>query len=417
MGAFSHIPDLWLDVTRLLTRVGRGALTGIDRVELAYLREAYASGCNRYLCRTTRGYLLLDRRGAARLIGMVEGASPMGPADWFSRITFRGNRPRHKAEAALREVAIDRCRPSTLPNLLDRATEAGLTYLNVGHSNLSEATLSAISARSDTRIAVMIHDLIPITHPQYVADGQPENFAGRAERVRTHATHVISNSQATSDSLDRHWADKAAPPHRIVAHLGVDGTPRGSRQARDPSLFVMLGTIEARKNHALILDVWDLLAEELPPGDMPLLHIIGAVGWKVDTFMERLNSHPLMEQKIILNGPDGLLSDSAVRDQLAKAAALLFPSVTEGFGYPPIEAAMAGAVPICSDLPVYRETLGDCAVYVDSGDAYQWKETIKQCLNGTGVMPDLTQLKVPTWQEHFETVVDALTSTLSRTRK
>jgi hypothetical protein len=35
LGAFSHIPGLWLDVTRLLTRIGRGAQTGNDRVELA----------------------------------------------------------------------------------------------------------------------------------------------------------------------------------------------------------------------------------------------------------------------------------------------------------------------------------------------------------------------------------------------
>lgn len=407
MRVFADIPCLWLDVTRLLTRVGRGAMTGIDRVEHAYLREAIAAGCESYLCRTTRGYLRLDHVGGRRLLEMVEGTRPLGAADLLSKMTFRGNRPRHRAEAALREVAVDRCTAKGLPAMIARGPNMDLSYINAGHSNLSLATLSAFRAVEGARVMVMIHDLIPLTHPAYVADSQPQNFAGRVERVRTFATHVIANSQATSDSLDDHWAGQAMPPHRITAPLGVDPWDAPSDLEREPDLFVMLGTIEARKNHALMLDVWDVLAAELPAEKVPRLHIIGATGWKVDALMERLLNHPLYGTKITLNGPHGLLDDKAVQDQLARASALLFPSIAEGYGYPPLEAAMAGAVPICSNLPVFWETLGDCAVYVDSYEAYPWAETIKQHLCGNAPRPELTSLKVATWAEHFNSVAKA----------
>lgn len=400
MGALRHMPQVWLDVTRLLTRVGRGALTGIDRVELAYLNEALTSECVHYLCRTTRGYLLLDQRGALCLRDLIAGDALLGRADIWSRATLRGDRPRHKAEAMLRPLAIDRCRESGLPKMLARHGSADRTYINVGHANLSEATLSAFASN---RSMVLIHDLIPLTHPQYVVDGQPGVFAGRIERVRRHATHTIANSTVTDADLMVHWAVQEQPK-RIVAPLGVETFERANA-VREPGYFVMLGTIEPRKNHALMLDVWDLLAAEVPLKDLPSLHIIGNEGWNVTDLMARIRAHPLFGAAIFLHGA---LSDADVQTHFAQADGFLFPSFVEGYGLPPLEAAMAGVVPICSNLPVFHETLGDCAVYVDSGDSYRWKETIKQYLKRIDERPDLASLKVPTWQEHFEIVADAI---------
>lgn len=399
------LPDLWLDVTRLLTRVGRGALTGIDRVEHAYLIDAL-QGNARFLCRTTRGYLMLDQRGGQALLDMVDGGS-LGRADLLSRVTLRGHKPRHRAEATLRAVSLARCSPANLPKLLQTYAPHGCTYVNVGHSNLSEATLQAFASHPGTS-AVMIHDLIPLTHPDYVADAMPTRFAGRVERVRRFADVVISNSQATQADLTAHWGAQSDQPRHIVAHLGVPQRPALEGLDREQDLFVMLGTIEARKNHALMLDTWEVLAKQLPLDQVPRLHIIGAVGWKVDALMARLTAHPLYGTKIKLNGPHGLFDDETVQDYLARATALLFPSIAEGYGYPPLEAAMAGAPSICSNLPVFRETLGDCAVYVDSDDAYSWAETIKQHSRGTAIMPELTKLKIATWAEHFDTVVTAI---------
>ena len=402
MSGLRDIPWLWLDVTRLLTRVGRGALTGIDRVEVAYLTEAL-EGDAKYLCRTTRGYLLLDQQGGRALLEMINGTVPFGRADWISRLTGRGNKPRHRAEATLRKHSIARCRASCLSNLLQAHAPSGCNYLNVGHSNLSEATLSVVAAHPGT-CGVMIHDLIPLTHPEYVADGLPQPFAGRIDRVRRFADLIIGNSAATLADLATHWAGQTVPPTQVVAHLGVTPSSMPNAVTREPSHFVMLGTVEARKNHALMIDAWDALSKMSLP-QMPQLHIIGAIGWKVDDLVARIRQHPLFGTSIFLHGP---LPDEEVQDHFARANALLFPSIAEGYGYPPLEAAMVGATPICSNLAVFTETLGDCAVYVDSNDAYSWAETIKQHFHGTAVKPELTTLKVATWAEHFDTVAEAI---------
>jgi glycosyltransferase involved in cell wall biosynthesis len=409
-GALCDGSALWLDVTRTLTRIGRGAPTGIDRVERAYLRTFLAAGCDRYLCRTTRGFLLLDRRGGQRLLDLADGSHPLGRADLLSRVAFRGDRPRHRAEGELRRLAIDRALRGGLKRMVARQTKGGLTYFNVGHSNLSEGVLSVF--RDVGSCAVMVHDLIPITHPKLVADELPEAFAGRIDRVRRHASHVIANSTATAEALAAHWNGADGKPEVQVAPLGirkfdpVDVT-------RDPKHFVMLGTIEARKNHALMVETWEALAEEIPPEDMPKLHILGHVGWKVDDLLARLEEHPLRGRVIHVHGA---VPDAEVDAHLAKARALLFPSIAEGYGFPPLEAALAGAIPVCSDLAVFHETIGDCAVYVNNPTAYQWKETIKKLIDGSGCEPDLTKVRRPTWQEHFEIVAEAVIAKTARGR-
>ena len=50
------------------------------------------------------------------------------------------------------------------------------------------------------------------------------------------------------------------------------------------------------------------------------------------------------------------------------ALALVMPSYLEGFGFPPLEAALAGTPSIVSDLPVFAETLGDAALKTPAGD-------------------------------------------------
>ncbi|MEJ6393324.1 glycosyltransferase [Gymnodinialimonas sp. 2305UL16-5] len=398
------ISGLWLDVTRLASRASRFPLTGIDRVELAYLRAALGANA-RFLCRTTRGYLLLDDRGATVLAELAEQTRAPVSADALSALLLKSDEMRHRVEATLRPHAMDRCLPHRLSHLIDRHGAEGMTYLNVGHSNLSQATLGAFHDRPGTFVTVLIHDLIPILHPDLVADGMAEAFAGRVDAVRRHADLVICNSRATLSDLEGVWAQTSQAPPSISVPLGVRRAPLLDDLDRDPRHFIMLGTIEPRKNHALMIDVWEMLAKELSAAEMPQLHIIGSWGWKSDALKARLQAHPQLGHMIHLEGG---LSDDQVQNHLARANALLFPSLAEGYGYPPLEAALAGAMPICSDLPVFRETLSDCVIYVTADDATSWKETIKQQIRCIQVKPDLGRLSVPTWDEHFGAVVAEL---------
>jgi glycosyltransferase involved in cell wall biosynthesis len=400
MAGLGQAGAIWLDVTRLVTRAGRGVLTGIDRVELAYLEHLLDDARARFLLRTTRGYLLLDGRGGAVLSDILSGRADLGRADWLSCATGKGSDPRHRVEAALRPHAIDRCLVWGLSRMLDRQADGALWYLNTGHANLDRNTLGPIGQTTAARIAVLIHDLIPITHPDLVAPGMTARFSQRLEQVRAHADLIICNSAATAGDLTAYWQGPAHAPQRIVAHLGVTRPPPHDAP-RDAQHIVMLGTIEPRKNHALMLDVWDILAATLPPEEMPQLHIIGPTGWNVAPLMARIKAHPLLGRFIHLHGP---LPEVAVQDHLARAGALVFPSLAEGYGYPPLEAALAGALPICSDLAVFRETLGKSAVYVARQEAYSWVETIQKHLVDSNDLPSLPVPDALGWDAHFEIV-------------
>jgi glycosyltransferase involved in cell wall biosynthesis len=203
------------------------------------------------------------------------------------------------------------------------------------------------------------------------------------------------------------------PPIR-VAPLGLDPAPPlpvGPAPTRDPRHIVMLGTIEPRKNHELALAVWEILAERRAPERMPHLHIIGRAGWRVEGLMARLNGHPMNGRFLHLHGP---LPEAETAAHLARAGALLYPSLAEGFGYPPLEALRAGALPICSALPVFRETLGSSAVYVPDFEPYSWVERIEKYLDGSLPRPDPDAARGQDWAAHFGIVARTLAETERR---
>lgn len=401
LGALNR--PIWLDVRRLVTRVGRGSLSGIDRVEFAYLEHCLSNLAEpRFLCRSTRGYLLLSRGGGAALLELARGA-PLGAADVVSRLTGRGGRSRHRVEAALRPHALDRATPWGLARMIRKQGGAGALYLNTGHANLAQSTLVPLAAEG-VEIVALIHDLIPATHPHLVPPEQPARFVAKIETVAATAALVISNSNDTTEQLDRFWRDRAERPHILTASIGIpmaDVAPQMGALDR----FAMIGTIEPRKNHVVILEAFDLLAAELPANAMPQLHIVVAQGWQGGEIIARIRAHPGYGKYVFYHGP---LADEGVSEHLHAAGSLLYPTYAEGFGLPPWEALAHGTMPICSDLLVLKELLGERAVYLNAQDVYSWAETIKKRISGTLVISDRMDPQAPTWQEHFERVAAAL---------
>lgn len=161
-----------------------------------------------------------------------------------------------------------------------------------------------------------------------------------------------------------------------------------------------LGTIEPRKNHALLLDLWQ---------DIPDAHLLicGQRGWSNEAVFARLDAHPPRVHEL----PG--LSDADVFGLISEAAGFLFPSFTEGYGLPPIEAAALGTPVICNDLPIYREVLGDIPIYVNVSQGYLWAETIKRLANEqtthtSGAKGALDPFDPPSWDAHFKTVLSLI---------
>jgi glycosyltransferase involved in cell wall biosynthesis len=202
---------------------------------------------------------------------------------------------------------------------------------------------------------------------------------------------IIANSAATLEELTAYARANSLPmPPATVALLAPARLPEPAVDAPlNKPYFVMLGTIEPRKNHALLLDLWP----DLGPAP-PTLVICGSRGWRNDAVFARLDAHP----PGILERPS--LPDAAVTALLANARALLFPSFAEGYGLPLLEAAALGTPIICSDLPITHELLGPVATYIDANNPVGWLREIRNAAKKPRLRPE-TRLVPPDWWSHF----------------
>ena len=370
-------------------------MTGIDRVEAQWLNHLATEEEPAFaLIRSAAGFLLLNRQGMARLLH-----SPL-PArgDLLSRLGHRGDPLRARAETLARRLSVARCLPGGLTRMLRRYLPQGGLYLNVGHANLTDSSLAAIRA-AGLRIAVLIHDTIPLDHPHLARADTVAPFRRKLAAVSAHADRVIHLTADTRARTEAQLALLGRVPPGVVAPNGVTvAAPAALPPGLNPVApwFVALGTIEPRKNIGLLLDAWDRL------NPAPQLYIVGNRGWADTGLLARLDALPPDGPIRVLSG----LSDGAVAALLSGARALLFPSLAEGFGLPPLEAAALGTPVIAGDLAVTRELLGDYPVYLPLGDSYSWAETIARkaaeppdgIVRGAGV-------RIPRWEDHFKIVL------------
>lgn len=373
--------EFLIDVSRLVWRVWTGRHpTGIDRVCLAYLDHfgdraqavLQKNGFLRVLSpkRSDRLFTLL-RRGPE---GFRAGLTAMATGIFWSG---RGN-----------------------------GDCAGKIYLNIGHTGLDEPTLTRWVKRRGVKAVYLVHDLIPLTHPEYCRAGEAEKHAARMAHVLDSATGIIANSQVTLDEFAAHArAQGRELPSAIAAWISGNQIPEDVRPSHlDRPHFVTVGTIEGRKNHVLLLQIWQHLAERLGSA-CPRLLIIGQRGWEADMALGMLDRTAALKGNVRELGD---CDDEELARLISGARALLMPSFAEGFGLPVVEALQLGTPVIASDLPVFREIAGIIPTYLEPTDGAGWERTIVSFLaDGAERQRQLTMVRgyrAPGWVDHFAKV-------------
>ena len=395
-------PAFLIDLTRTASRLGHGAFTGIDRVELAWAQHLLSLNAPLHgLVRLRYSFALLDRAGIAALCALAHRNAPLAPPDALSRLIWRKDAGRARAEAATRRLAALRVLVPGLARALGRMGPQ--TYLNFGHANLTPRVLQSVKAAGG-QVQVMIHDVIPLTHPQFTRAGIPQVFERKLAAVSALADRVVHLTDAARSDTEAHLARLGRLPPGLTAPLGVTlAAPDASLLPRTLDLsspiVLALGTIEPRKNLSLLADVWAL------GGPLPRLVVVGHKGWDSDDLYHRLQN----TSGVVLAGP---LPDGAVAALMQQARALVFPTLTEGYGLPPLEALARGLPVFCADIPVLREVLsnaGDGAVYLGPKDVYAWHKAMQSLVNpdkhGTTPQRQLLPVAPPDWAPHFNAVL------------
>jgi glycosyltransferase involved in cell wall biosynthesis len=239
----------------------------------------------------------------------------------------------------------------------------------------ADVLLSALTigpARGETPLVSVVHDLTPVTHPEWHARRTLVGFLPLWERTVERARRFLCVSETTARQLVALYPETATRVR--VARNGIDAaffTPSGDAASRERTrqlhaagqrFLLYLGTLEPRKNvEALVLACERLWARRRSRPDLVLA---GGSGWKTAGLHRRIARSPFRD-KIHLTG---YAPREAARELYRAAEVFVYPSLAEGFGLPVLEAMACGTPVVASTAEALREVGGDAALYAPPGD-------------------------------------------------
>lgn len=388
----NHAPML-LDATRLIWRRWEGTrATGIDRICAAWLEH--------YSARSQA--VIVHRFGQAIL--------PFATSQvLFRLLTAPSDRPFDKWRFRSALIWLALCRGWQIAWQLPGC---GRLWLNPGHTGLNSPRLVAWIEQADIKPVYLVHDLIPITYPQFCRAGEDERHRQRMRTVINTAAGIVANSIDTLRHLgDFAQSERGALAPAVVAWPGTSVLPKPDPVTDAEPTFVVLGTIEGRKNHILLLKIWQDLVQKLG-AKAPRLLIVGRRGWQADHVFEILDRHDFGGKVTEL----GALDDRELARTLVNARALLFPSFAEGYGIPLVEALGLGVPVIASNLAVFEEIGQSIPEFVSPDDEMAWTDVILEYTKPDSVQRSaqlmrLARFHQPDWRTHFS-IVDQFLKTL-----
>ena len=436
----------FLDITRLCKRANSPGPSGIDRVDLAYLHWLRSYGPLEYLVNGLAGFSVIDSRlgdvFADKLDAVWKGEKDSFPPvqmrpfeDTAQRLRVVGKwQARRKGLGRMLSAGclMDLCETPHSLDLLDASAGSRAyrvatawkgrvkqgAFFGISHSLLGRsAYLEALASHPKLKRVFFIHDTIPCDYPEYCREHEGAKHLLRLRNSFRYGTHLIVNSDYTARRLEQWRINLGSPELPVeVIPIGVDeGVLRHAGYSAPPfpaqrPYFVVLGTIEPRKNHALLIHLWRDFVDHLPPAEVPELLIVGKRGWDNEMVFRQLDRCEALRGHV--KEMNGVLDDE-LWPLLKGARAMLFPSFAEGWGMPLVEALTLGVPVIGSDIPPFREAGQGVPELIQPLDGREWGRMIldyaaKHSDARTAQVTRLEKYTPPTWKHHFEKVVSLL---------
>ena len=244
--------------------------------------------------------------------------------------------------------------------------------------------------RSYPASVVTVHDLFPLTSTEYSAPSFQKRFTEILHDAVSRAGRIIAVSNATREQLLQHTS--ASDARIRVIHHGVDPIPSASPEeqrafrsqvlglAGEQKFFLSVGAMQVRKNIANIV----LAAAKLPPYRLVLA---GGDGYGAEAIHALIAREGMGGRVIRL----GHASPETLRLLYSTAAALVFPSLEEGFGMPVLEAMSCGLPVITSNCSAMPEVAGDAAVWVDPRNVTQITSAMRHLAEDASLAANLRQ--------------------------
>ncbi|MEO1329232.1 MAG: glycosyltransferase [Pseudomonadota bacterium] len=221
-----------------------------------------------------------------------------------------------------------------------------------------------------------VHDCVPLILPETCPPHVPAEYGRWLAGAATLADGFLANSERTAADLAETRArigGRPTPiePVRLDARAAI--APRPKRPPLDPRLAAALsergfaltvGSIEPRKNHALLFDAWEALTRRFG-ARTPVLLVVGRLGWREERILDDLDDRePLQGSVALLHD----LSDAELAWCYARARFSVVASRYEGWGLPVTESLSAGLPPLVARNSALIEAGGGSATFFETDD-------------------------------------------------
>ena len=228
--------------------------------------------------------------------------------------------------------------------------------------------IAEMKRRYGLKFAPLVHDLIPIKHESLVEPHHTVQFRDWLRAAIPVSDIVFTNSKHTRTALITFVADSSWRLPRVEAlemGSGFRDPLTAGKQATinlPPRYVLYVSTIELRKNHRLLVRVWQRLLQRHGTNLVPNLVFAGKIGWLVDDLLDGLEASGYLNGKIILLRS---LSDAELQQAYRSCLFTVFPSLSEGWGLPIAESLAHGKFCVASNHTSIPEAGGNLIDYFD----------------------------------------------------
>ena len=401
------------DMSHLIARLRAETGTGIDRIDLAFATHFFSTDLQgEAVCygrglprRIAAGWAREFTQAAQRVWTAADTTQAEALAAWLDAPPGGEPRPRPAALARYSAPVWGRRLLSWTGRLVGsarRGVPPGAVYINVGYHRFEHPRFFAwLAARPDVDGVFMIHDLLPLDYPEYFAAGEADKFRARIATALRYGRAFLVSTEAVRRRLQREIAERGLTPRPIWARPFPSPLADYRPRARPPTspYFVVVGTIEPRKNHLLLLHIWREMACRGAP---PRLVLVGVRGWENEQVLDMLDRCDMLASYV---AEASNLGSRDLAGLIAGARAVLAPSFEEGYGLPIVEALALGVPVVAADTEAAREVSQGRAKLLSPIDGVGWRREIER-LAGDDEYYAASKARAagfvaPNWRDYF----------------
>lgn len=266
-------------------------------------------------------------------------------------------------------------------------------------------------------IAVTIHDIVPMIQ----IDHRWWKFMKRAKYRRRYTNSVnkshaiLADSNYTALEIERHLKPDMSKVHEVLL-AADDFLPDNTEHPLiveklelTKPFFVAVGALEVRKN----LSVLFAAMRELSARGVDVSLVLCGPGARLSKAAKAGDERWIKYA--------GFVSDAELAQLYRRATALVFPSLYEGFGLPPLEALQCGGRVVCAEASSVPQVVGDAALMFEPRDVNGLVQQLTRILNDSALRDDLTakgavQAAKFRWRRTAEETLKAFDAAIARHR-